>query len=115
EQKRQPYTIEMLYHLLFADITDGLAAFEQSFSRALRLSRYTFARSLLQEASKFWETMSQGQRSDFTLLEARLLRFEEKPDLALQRCLALESDDNKPWLADHYAVFILEKGRCYRH
>jgi tetratricopeptide (TPR) repeat protein len=114
EQKRQPYTIEMLYHLLFADIDSGFDYFLKTFSKVIDLSMDTFARALLQETRKFWDSLSQEQRGDLTLWEVRLLRIEKNPTLALQRCLSLESADNKQWLIDHYADYIFEKGKCYQ-
>ncbi len=111
EQKLQPYTIEMLYHQLFADVDSGFDHFRQTFSSA---TTNTFARALLQETRKFWASLSQKQRGDLTLLEIRLLRVEENPTLALERCLSLEDAENKQWLIDHYADYIFEKGKCYQ-
>ena len=76
--------------------------------------RNTFARALLQETRKFWNSLSQKQRADLTLLEVRLLRVEENPTLALERCLSLENTEHKQWLIDHYADYIFEKGKCYQ-
>ncbi len=114
QQERQPSTIELLYHLLFADVTDGFSYFRQTFSRAASLSMNTYARSLLQETRTFWNAMSQEQRGDLTLLEVRLLRSEEKPAIAMELCLELERGDNKQWTANHYADLLFEKGKCYQ-
>ncbi len=114
EQKRQPYTIEMLYHQLFADIDSGFDDFRKTFSRAINLSMDTFAHALLQETRKFWDSFSQEQRGDLTLLEVKLLRIAQNPAVALERCLSLESADNQQWLIDHYADYIFEKGKCYQ-
>ncbi len=39
EQERQLYTIEILYHMLFLNVNDGLAYFEENFSWALNFSK----------------------------------------------------------------------------
>jgi tetratricopeptide (TPR) repeat protein len=115
EQERRPYTIEILYHLLYVDLIDGLAFFQKVFSQATSLLMTSFARSLLLETRLFWKRMSQAQHSDLLLLETKLLRLEERSGQALDLCQELERDGDKQWLIDHYAEFLFEKGKCYQN
>jgi hypothetical protein len=112
EQERQPYAIEMLYHQLFLDIDNGLKYFDECFSSALKLSDRSFARTLLQEAKLFEETLSVVQHREMQLAEAKLLRLEEDAPLAIELYGQLERDADQQWIEEHRADILYEKGRC---
>jgi tetratricopeptide (TPR) repeat protein len=113
EQVRQVHMVEMLYHMLVLDISDGLRYFEQQFSRAIDIWLTAFARSLLQETQKFTGSMSSTQISDLLLAEAKLLRKEEEPAAALAIHQKQEVETEPEWLEAHRAERFYEQGSCY--
>lgn len=113
EQERQIYIVEKLHHLLFLDLKTGLEYFQQQFTSAVDIWSSSFARSLLQEASLFFDQMSSEQSSDMLLAEMKLLRAEENPAEALKVYQQLEEAGNDPWLEVHRSDLLLEQGRCY--
>ncbi len=113
EQERQAYTVEMLYHTLFLDSNSGWKYFEEHFSSALNLLKSSFARTLLQEAKLFEETLSVVQRREMQLAEAKLLRLEQDPQSAVELYGQLERDADQQWIEAHRAEILFEKGRCY--
>lgn len=113
EQIRQVHMVEMLYHMLVLDVSDGLRYFEQQFNRAIDIWRTAFARSLLQETQKFIGNMSSTQISDLLLAEAKLLRKEEEPAAALALHQKMEVDTEPEWLIAHRAELLYEQGYCY--
>ncbi len=113
EQEHQAYVIEMLYHTLFLDSNSGLKYFHECFSSAFDLSDRSFARTLLQEAKQFEETLSVGQRREMQLAEAKLLRLEEDASSAVELYGQLERDADQQWIEEHRAEILFEKGRCY--
>ncbi len=113
EQEGQAYAVEMLYHTLFLDSNSGWKYFDERFSSALNLLETSFARTLLQEAKLFEETLSVGQRREMQLAEAKLLRLEEDAPLAIELYNQLERDAEQQWIEEHRADILFEQGRCY--
>ena len=113
EQERQAYAVEMLYHTLFLDSNSGWKYFHERFSSALNLLETSFARTLLQEAKLFEETLSVGQRREMQLAEAKLLRLEEDAPLAIELYSQLERDADQQWIEEHRAEILFEQGLCY--
>ena len=113
EQERQAYAVEMLYHTLFLDSNSGWKYFDERFSSALNLLETSFARTLLQEAKLFEETLSVGQRREMQLAEAKLLRLEQDAPLAIELYGQLERDADQQWIEEHRAEILIEQGRCY--
>ncbi len=77
EQRKQIYIIERLYHLLYVDIDDGLADFQQYFQQSIRLWDSPFAHHLLVEAQKFEDRMSSIQKYQLHLAQAKLQSIEK--------------------------------------
>jgi tetratricopeptide (TPR) repeat protein len=113
ESLRQAYVVETLYHTLFLDVDAGLKYFNQHFERALRLSKHTFARVLLQETRQFEQTFSVEQLWNMQRLEAKLLLLEQNPLAALAIYQELEATADSSWVEAYRVNILLEKGRCY--
>ena len=113
EQERHAYAVEMLYHALFLDSNSGWKYFQERFSSALNLLETSFARTLLQEAKLFEETLSVVQRREMQLAEAKLLQLEEDALLAIELYDQLERDADQQWIEEHREEILFEKGRCY--
>jgi len=117
---RQAYQAEMLYHLLylekaqgFTPTSPGFAFFLEQMQRALDLRQYTYTRSLLQEASEFEDDLLPEQRYSLLEQEARLLQNEEKYESALERYELLLHLEGTPWLQEHHADLLYERGICF--
>ena len=113
QQKRQTYSIEILYHKLFLDMNDGFEYFEQHFSDAIDLWQSPFARTLLQEVQQFEHDMSSDQRNRLQLALAILLQEEENPDGALDIYETLERQVEEQWSSEHRLDLLSGKGDCY--
>lgn len=113
ERMRQAYIVEMLYHQLFVDIHTGFQTFERLFDDAVERWLSTFARSLLQEAQQFSESLSQERRDSMKLAEVRLLQKEDNAAAALALCQELEHSASRSWLRHNRAEILYQKGYTY--
>jgi tetratricopeptide (TPR) repeat protein len=114
DQVRQACTIEILYHRLYVDISDGLEYFTRNFQRTVFVGKIIFARLLFHDALAFLDQMTPAQRSDMRYFEARLLREEDTPEAALEILEELSRDTASGWFVEHQPDLLREKGRCYR-
>jgi tetratricopeptide (TPR) repeat protein len=113
QQKRQTYRIEVLFHKLFLDVSDGFQYFKKHFYGAIRLWQSPFARTLLQEAQQFEHIMSSDQRNCLKMALARLLRAEENPAEALTIYETLEREADEQWDAEYRLSLLSGKAACY--
>jgi tetratricopeptide (TPR) repeat protein len=113
EEEDQLYSIMKLYHLLFSDLEEGLAYFQQTSRDAVTQWRSAFARSLLQETRAFSSSFSAEQGYSLIFAGARLLRSEENPQAALYEHERLRREATDAWFTEQEIEILIEKGRCY--
>jgi tetratricopeptide (TPR) repeat protein len=120
-QLRQAYQVEMLYHLLCVDLSQGFdqsnrgfAFFLELVEPALRLKQNTYARSLIQEVRQFEHDLLPEQRYSLMMQEAELLQNEENYKDALDLYEEyLQRLKETAWLAQHRADISRERGICF--
>lgn len=113
EQEFQLYTIMKLYHMLFLDLEEGLAYFQDILRSAVNRWRSAFARSVLQEVRAFATELTAEQHYALIFAGARLLRSEENPHAALHEHERLKKEASSEWFAEQELEILIEKGRCY--
>jgi len=111
ELVNQSCNVEILYHKLFVDSELGMKFLEEIFPNALATWSLSYAWSLLQEAQKF--TLSREQHYRLLLLEARLLRREEKPRDAQVLYEYLQAEARQDWLAQHRSSIYSGLADCF--
>ena len=112
EQARQSFIVEMLFHQLFKNKSEGFEIFERHFTQAIELWMKAYARSLLQEVQKFEGRLSLEEHYRMKLAEAMLLRLEENPTAALDLYQKLEADVEQ--FKSHNIKILYEKGQIYQ-